>query len=41
MQTLCSSAIFIGNTGICIAELTLFKGALKKIIDNYVSGDIQ
>ena len=41
MQALCSSAIFIGNTGICIAELTLFKKALKKIIDIYASPDVQ
>ena len=40
LQGICSSAILINNIGICIAELTLFKGALKKIIDSYVSDDV-
>lgn len=40
LQGVCSSAILINNIGICIAELTLFKGALKKIIDSYVSQNV-
>lgn len=40
-EVICASAILLGNTGICIAQLTLFKAALKKIIDSYVPADIQ
>ena len=36
MQTLCSLAILINNLGICIVELTIFKGSLKEIIDSYI-----
>lgn len=41
VQVLCSFAILLNNLGICIAELTLFKRALKKIIDSYVDIEIQ
>lgn len=36
MQTLCSLAILINNLGICIVELTIFKGSLRKIILSYL-----
>lgn len=36
LQALSSLLIVFGNTGVCIAELTLFKSALKKIIDSYI-----
>ena len=41
IQGICSFAILINNIGICIAELTLFKGSLKHIIDSYVEPDIR
>lgn len=39
IQGICSFSILINNIGICIAELTLFKGALRKILYFYVSED--
>lgn len=36
-QALCSFAILLNNLGICIVELTIFKGSLKLIIDSYIS----
>jgi amino acid permease len=35
-QALCSFAILLNNLGICIVELTIFKGSLKLIIDSYI-----
>lgn len=35
IQIVCSLAILINNLGICIVELTIFKGSLKKIFDSY------
>ena len=40
IQGICSFAILINNIGICIAELCLFKGALRKILFYYVSTDV-
>lgn len=37
VQGACSFMILINNIGICIAELTLFKGAIRKIFSQYVS----
>jgi amino acid permease len=35
-QILCSVMILLNNTGICIAELLIIKGAVGKILDGYV-----
>lgn len=40
IQGICSFAILINNIGICIAELCLFKGSLRKILSYYVSDDV-
>ena len=35
-QVICSFAILINNLGICIAELTIFKGSLHQVIGFYI-----
>lgn len=35
-QVLCSFMILLNNTGICIVEMTIIKGAVGKILDGYV-----
>lgn len=36
-QTICSIAILVNNLGICIVELTIFKGSLFSIFGSYFS----
>ena len=36
-QTICSIAILVNNLGICIVELTIFKGSLSSIFASYFS----
>lgn len=38
-QILTSFAIFINNTGICIVQLTIIKGAVGKIFDDYIKDE--
>lgn len=35
-QSMCSLFILLNNSGICIVELTIIKGALGKIFDGYI-----
>ena len=35
-QIICSVAILVNNLGICIVELTIFKGSLYQILGSYI-----
>ncbi len=36
-KAVCSLMILLNNTGICIAELLIIKGAVGKILDDYIT----